>query len=426
MALLISCESDKVVPVVVINYPISGTIVEDDVIIRVAATSINSVVKVEFLIDGVVMYVDETSPWEFSWNSNDFDDGDQHSVFAKGYDSFGNVGFSKNTIVTLIASNRKPVGNETLKRKETMGVGTLSILSQESANEAPTAFFSITPTSGSLKTVFNFDATGCKDKNENDSKLQVRWDWENDGTWDTDFSTSKNTKHQFLKARTYSVKMEVRNSGELTDTTSQNVFVSQYKSGGETRQYTYKTIQIGDQNWMAENLKETHFRDGSKIPNLRANIMWSGTNSSAYSEYGKNVKNVETLGLLYNWYAVTDGRNIAPEGWHVPSDKEWKILINHLGGDDVAGGTLKEEGTDHWIGPNSDANNSSSFSALPGGYRGHVNGYFSGVGYGSYFWSTTEQSGDKAFFRELHYRNSRIERFSFDKNYGFSVRCIKD
>jgi len=422
----VSCETESVSPTVVINYPISGATVESGVIIRVAATSKNSIIKVEFLINGVVKYVDKTPPWEFSWEPKNFDDGDQYSVFAKGYDSLGNIGFSENTIVAVMASNSKAVINESKERKESMGAGTLAILSQKPTNKAPAAFFSSTPTSGSINTIFIFDATRCKDENEIDSNLKVRWDWEGDGNWDTEFSNSKNTKHQFMKAKTYSVKMEVRDSGGLSDTMSQNIFISQYKSVREPRKFSYRTVQIGDQIWMAENLKETHFRDGSKIPNVHDNILWNSAELSAYCTYGNIAENVKTLGLLYNWYAVVDERNIAPEGWHVPSDKEWEILVNHLGGENVAGGTLKEEGTDHWIGPNSNASNSSSFTALPGGYRGHVNGYFSGMGYGSYFWSATEQSGDKAFFRELHYRNSRIERFSFDKNYAFSVRCIKD
>ena len=141
---------------------------------------------------------------------------------------------------------------------------------------------------------------------------------------------------------------------------------------------TYQTVKIGDQWWMAENLKVTCYRNGDAIPNITDGTTWASLSTGAYCEYNNDINNVATYGRLYNWYAVTDSRNIAPAGWHVPSDAEWKQLEMYLGmsqseadatgwrGTDE-GGKLKEVGTMHWNSPNTGATNESGFTALPGG-----------------------------------------------------------
>ena len=198
----------------------------------------------------------------------------------------------------------------------------------------------------------------------------------------------------------------------------------------------YQTIKIGNQWWMAENLKVTHYRNGVPIPNVTDNTAWYNLTTGAYCDYGNNVSNVATYGRLYNWYAVADARNIAPVGWHVPSDAEWKQLEMYLGmsqadadatgwrGTDE-GGKLKETGTSHWVSPNTGATNESGFSALPGGYR-YTDGTFNSMGYTAYFWSSTENYSLHAWYRGLNYGYSKVYRISNHKPPGFSVRCVRD
>ena len=198
----------------------------------------------------------------------------------------------------------------------------------------------------------------------------------------------------------------------------------------------YQTIIIGDQEWMAEDLKVTHYRNGDAIPYLTSNNDWINTSSGAYCVYDNNEANVSIYGRLYNWYAVDDSRNIPPEGWHVPTDYEWKVLETYLGmnqsiadstgfrGTDE-GGKLKETGTEHWNSPNTGATNSSSFTALPGGYRNY-NGNYSNMYYYDSFWSSTEYNNNYAWGRTLGYGESNVSRFRTIKRDGYSIRCVRD
>jgi uncharacterized protein (TIGR02145 family) len=198
----------------------------------------------------------------------------------------------------------------------------------------------------------------------------------------------------------------------------------------------YQTVLIGDQCWMMENLKVTHYRNGDPIPHVTDDGTWGGLTSGAYCNYNNDEGNVATYGRLYNWYAVDDSRNIAPAGWHVPTDEEWKQLEMYLGmsqaqadaedwrGTDE-GGKLKEAGTTHWYPPNEGATNESGFTALPGGDRSNNGGFYS-MGYLAFFWSSTEYSSFSAWSRYLYYYYSQVYRYSSDKQDGFSVRCVRD
>jgi len=188
----------------------------------------------------------------------------------------------------------------------------------------------------------------------------------------------------------------------------------------------YITTKIGNQWWMAENLKVTHYRNGEAIPNVTDDTQWINLTTGAYCNYNNDSTNVHTYGRLYNWYAVDDSRNIAPEGWHVPTDGEWQTLIDYLGGSSVAGGKLKESGITHWNSPNTGATNETGFSALPGGYRSGSSGAFGHIGINAYFWSSTEYGSSFAWFRNLGYGGSGMYRGNFDERGGFSVRCVRD
>jgi len=199
----------------------------------------------------------------------------------------------------------------------------------------------------------------------------------------------------------------------------------------------YQTIKIGNQWWMAENLRVTRYRNGNPIQHVTNAGTWDNLSSGAYCNYGHDEGNVSTYGRLYNWYAVHDSRSIAPAGWHVPSDEEWKQLEVYLGmsqsdadatgwrGADE-GGKLKEVGTTHWASPNNGATNESGFSALPGGYLGYI-GVFVGMGNYAFFWSSTEGDWLLAWHRLLYYTNSQVNRGDdLTRHYGLSVRCIRD
>jgi len=198
----------------------------------------------------------------------------------------------------------------------------------------------------------------------------------------------------------------------------------------------YQTVTIGTQVWMAENLKVMHYRNGDPIPNVTDNTEWAGLSTGAYCNYVNDAGYVGTYGRLYNWYAVDDSRGIAPDGWHVPTDEEWKQLEMFLGmsqseadgtnwrGTDE-GGKLKETGTIYWVSPNTGATNESGFSGLPGGHR-YNNGNFTSMCYTTNFWASTESSSTNAWYRILSCSVSQVGRNNFNKPYGFSVRCVKD
>ena len=134
---------------------------------------------------------------------------------------------------------------------------------------------------------------------------------------------------------------------------------------------------------------------------------------------------VITYGRLYTWHAATDSRGLCPTGWHLPTDAEWTTLTTYLGGESVAGGKMKEAGTTHWNSPNTSADNSSGFTALPGGYRGDF-GAFSYIGGYGLWGSATEANASYAWYRNLYYYNSDASRSLSYKYYGFSVRCVRD
>ena len=188
---------------------------------------------------------------------------------------------------------------------------------------------------------------------------------------------------------------------------------------------SYKTVKIGTQVWMAENLKVTHYRNGEEISNVTINSDWANLSTGAWCVYENDADYEKTYGNLYNWYAVNDARQLAPKGWHVPTDEEWNTLINYLGGVNVAGGNLKEAGTTHWKAPNEGAVNKVMFSALPGGCRGS-SGTFLDVGDNGYWWSSTEIDPTNAWNRYLFCSNGYVNSFYLTKSSGYSVRCVKD
>jgi len=188
----------------------------------------------------------------------------------------------------------------------------------------------------------------------------------------------------------------------------------------------YKTIKIGSQWWMAENLKVTHYRNGDPIPNVTDYTAWENLTTGALCDYNSDLNNVIIYGKLYNWHAISDGHNIAPNGWHVPTNKEWKTLVNTLGGESIAGDKMKESGIVNWSNPNTNTTNEIGFAALPGGYRFYLYGTFHGMGSTAYFWSSTMFGDNLAWYLSLKSDNSEIGYAGTYKNNGLSIRCVKD
>ncbi len=190
----------------------------------------------------------------------------------------------------------------------------------------------------------------------------------------------------------------------------------------------YKTITIGTQTWMAENLRTTRYRNGDAIPLVTGNTAWKNLGSDAYCNYENttDINKIATTGRLYNWFTVINSRNLAPEGWHIATDAEWITLTTFLGGETLAGGKLKETGLSHWQSPNTGATNSSGFTALPSGRREYTDGSFINLGYDGFWWTKSAYNPDYSWYRYMHYNVTDVYRANFHKQYGFAVRCVKD
>lgn len=192
-----------------------------------------------------------------------------------------------------------------------------------------------------------------------------------------------------------------------------------YGSLADIEGNAYKTIEIGTQVWMAENLRTTKLNDGTSIPKVTFIGAWSDPRTPGYNWCDKDSDNYSaTYGATYNWYTVNTGK-LCPAGWHVPSDDEWETLSAFLGGPDQAAHKLKETGISHWDAPNEDAANASGFTALPSGYQGMFCGW----------WSTTRMNPYDPSLVWIYYISkhtpnlNRSEAFGMN---GMNVRCMKD
>jgi len=201
----------------------------------------------------------------------------------------------------------------------------------------------------------------------------------------------------------------------------------------------YQAVQIGDQLWMKENLKVTHYNNGDEIPTGYSNSEWGSLSTGAYTVYDDDSSNAEIYGNIYNWFAVDDNRGACPESWHVPTDDEIKQLEMYLGMSQEEADDTGYRGTnvgsklvgraDLWNDGDLENNpefGTSGFNLLPGGYRDTNDGYYYSMGDYGYFWSSTENGSNDAWDRALSYNGSGINRFPRYKKNGFSVRCVRD
>jgi len=192
-----------------------------------------------------------------------------------------------------------------------------------------------------------------------------------------------------------------------------------------TNANSQSTVKIGNQTWTTKNLDVSKYRNGDEIPHVDDPLTWSKLTYGAWCYYENNDSNGITYGKLYNMYAVLDPRGLAPAGFHIPSDKDWTILTDYLGGKDEAGVKMKEAGTTHWPRPNTGATNSSGFTGLPGGYRDD-NGVFVSLGVNGFWWSSTEGFTYFAWNRYPDTLYGLVGRDFGYKSYGMSIRCLAD
>jgi uncharacterized protein (TIGR02145 family) len=189
----------------------------------------------------------------------------------------------------------------------------------------------------------------------------------------------------------------------------------------------YKTVKIGKQIWMAENLKTTKYNDGTRIPLISNGTVWANFETIGYCWYeNDSAKYINPYGALYNWRAINTGK-LCPANWHVPTYLDLLTLTNYLGDTVTGGDKLKESGTAHWLGPNNKATNLTGFTALPGGARNFI-GSFAGIREQGYWWSSTEVSEGFAWSLILYYTESLVLKSNLlvYKTMGQSVRCLKD
>ncbi len=185
------------------------------------------------------------------------------------------------------------------------------------------------------------------------------------------------------------------------------------------------TVKVGAQEWLSKNLNVDHFANGDPIPEARTPEEWSRADANkqpAWCYFDTDPENGRTYGKLYNWYAVTDPRGLAPQGWHIPSNKEWTAMTDYLGGEATSGLSLKS--ISEWN-ENGNGNNSSGMAGLPGGYR-NPDGTFGPLGKYGNWWSSSEYNAYSAWYYLLSYLNGSVGRSSYSKGCGISVRCIRD
>jgi len=189
----------------------------------------------------------------------------------------------------------------------------------------------------------------------------------------------------------------------------------------------YPSIIINGQEWMQKNLNVSKYRNGDVIPHVVDNTTWRNLTTGAWCYYEHTTANGTIYGKLYNWYAVNDPRGLAPQGWHVSSNDDWTIINTFLGGTTHAASKMKEVGNTHWTSKNTDATNESGFTALPGGQCWNIGGFVLMGTYGE--WWTSNQTTNSTTYADNYsmlWNGGILFKESTAKNFGFSVRCVKN
>jgi uncharacterized protein (TIGR02145 family) len=260
------------------------------------------------------------------------------------------------------------------------------------------------------------------------------WSWSfGDGAT----STSRNPSHTYSTAGVYTIRLTATNSAG-SDEEIKNDYITvnpestgiifnpnlTYGSVTDIDGNVYKTIQIGTQTWMAENLRAITLNDGTSISLVESAIVWDSLSTSAYCWYDNNRILGNTFGALYNWYVVGTLK-LCPLGWHVPSLSEWSLLLDYLGGAEIAFYKLRETTTTHWEW-DTNVTNESGFSAIPGGYRIYYGEYRLIGNYAGWWTSTVGDLPPYEHATVMSLRTVDPLRYGYHFTVGHSVRCLKD
>ena len=235
----------------------------------------------------------------------------------------------------------------------------------------------------------------------------------------------KKVRDELTNLQTSNNKLSKENEKFKTDLgelSKKNLELEAKLEAVELEKTSFKTVKIGNQVWTSKNLDVATYRNGDVIPQVQDENAWENLTTGAWCYYDNDTSNGTKYGKLYNWYAVNDPRGLAPNGYHIPTDAEWTQLSDYLGGESEAGTKMKS--TSGWV-ENGNGTNSSGFSGLPGGNRSG-DGAFNTIGEYGNWWSSTEFDTYSAWSRHLDYSNGYVLRFTNDKDYGFSVRCLRD
>jgi uncharacterized protein (TIGR02145 family) len=310
--------------------------------------------------------------------------------------------FTADTIIEITRNNAIYNGNMTTVGDSTMKARGICL----SKNSNPTITDTIIPDTAKSKFIKGDGKFNCYLKN-----------------------LTRNTKYY---VRAYATNKAGSGYGTIKSFTTQDfmvLFNSQlnYDIVNNVDNNKYKSIKIGTQTWMAENLKVTKYRNGDPIVNVQSNNAWSNIMVGAYCIYDNLTDNSILYGKLYNWYAVHDPRNLAPVGWHIPTIAEWNTLVSYLGGGLIAGDKLKEVGSINWLSPGFPyvVSNKSGFTGLPGGLRYNYS-TFDLSGQQGNWWSSTENDKATANSFTLVFDSNIADVPTLEKTSGCSIRCIKD
>lgn len=400
ISVLVSCvnvieESDSQSPDIQIMSPFVNAELNEPTYIHLEATDNVGVISVEIFIDGSPIIKLKNEPWEWVWHVSFYADGNQHSIEAKAVDLAGNVGESE--IVNVFVPVTEQADLEIIFPVDQQFITNTNLVELKWSKFLGASEYNIMVFSDINYSIIEYFLT------TSDTVITIEQTAEGRQFW----------------------KVQPKNSG------------IKYGNWSETKSFyfgntvedidgnIYLTTIINGQEWMAEDLKVSHYQNGDPIYNPLTNEEWIGQEAGMSCWYNNTYDSSNSYGLLYNWNAIMDSRNIAPEGWHIPTDEEWQTMVNHLSGITFAGGKIKEIGTAHWARYNIGATNETGFTALPGGYR-LQDGTFRNRGSYGYYGTATESTDENAWYWKVQYDGRDLYRYEIPKQTGLSVRCVKD
>jgi|GEM_PF-1136606 len=387
-------EEENQNPTCSIIYPTTGSKIPKDTLITIKVTGKDRDGKINqglLYLDDNLIESSSTFPIEHELNTKDLSTG-SHIISAKAIDNEGAEG--EDTV--QISVGYFPVAgfsaNTTIINQE----GTIHFMDESTGN----------PTS---------------------------WEW---SFGDGGMATEQNPSHTYQSAGVYTVELTISNDyGSCKSTKKDYIIVKLIDVDGNI----YNVVKIGNQTWMAENLRVTHYADGTPIPEIIENEDWQslGEDNRAYCWYDNDsIANAEIYGALYTWSTAMDGekssndnpsniQGVCPDGWHLPSDQEWSELVQYIRNDGHSGSEGNALKASSGWRRDGNGTDDYGFKGLPGGLRNDT-GPFGTIGFSGFWWTSTRYRNDLCYFRRLYCYSDKLARTAYEKIWGFSVRCLKD